>query len=55
MREMTCRQCGATVTAKDDKALVNAVKAHFRKKHSLLPVTDAVIADTVKKDAKTVK
>ena len=55
MREMTCKQCGATVTAKNDKALANAVKAHFREKHVLLPVTDAVIADTVKKNAKTVK
>ena len=55
MREVTCKQCGATVEAKDDKALANAVEAHFRKKHPLLPVTDSVIADTVKKSAKTVK
>ena len=55
MREITCKQCGATVTAKDDKALVNAVKAHFKKEHVLLPVTDGAIADTVKKDAHTVK
>ena len=55
MREMVCKQCGETVTAKDDKALVRAAKAHFKKKHFLLPVTDAEIADTVKKSAKTVK
>ena len=55
MREMTCKQCGATVTAKDDKALVNAVKAHFKKEHFLLPVTGAAIAENVKRNAKTVK
>ena len=55
MREMKCKQCGETVTAKDDKALVKAAKAHFKKEHPLLPVTDAQIAEVVKKDAKTVK
>ena len=55
MREMKCKQCSETVTAKDDKALVKAAKAHFKKEHSLLPVTDAQIEATVKANAKTVK
>ena len=55
MREIKCKQCGDKVTAKDDAALIKAVKAHFNKEHFLLPVTDAKIAAVVKKDAKTVK
>ena len=55
MRELKCKRCDETVTAKDDKELIKMVKAHFKKEHSLLPVTDAMIADNVKKNAKTVK
>ena len=55
MLEMKCKQCGETVTAKDEKALITAVKAHFKKQHPFLPVTDERIEAAVKQDAKPVK
>ena len=51
MRKITCKQCGKAMTAKTDAALVKAVKAHFSKAHSFLPVSDAMIKSTVQRDA----
>ena len=47
MRTMECGQCGQTVTADDDEALVKAAKRHFAEEHSFLPVTEAQIRETV--------
>ena len=55
MLEMKCKQCSETVTAKDEKALITAVKAHFKKQHPFLPVSDGRIAAAVKQSAKKVK
>ena len=52
---MKCKQCSETVAAKDEQALIKAVKAHFKKEHSFLPVSDGMIEAAVKKDAKKVK
>ena len=51
MRKMTCKQCGKTVTAKNDAALFKAAKAHFAKAHKGLPVSDAMLKSAVKRDA----
>ena len=50
-RTMTCKQCGATVTAADDEALFEAAKAHFKEKHRFLPVTDDKIRAAVAEGA----
>ena len=55
MLQMKCKQCGESMTAKDQNAMVKAVKAHFKKEHTFLPVSDSMIEAAVKKDAKTVK
>ena len=55
MLEMKCKQCGKELTAKNESAMIKATKAHFKTEHALLPVSDAMIEDSVKKNAKTVR
>ena len=55
MLQMKCKQCSESMTAKDQNAMIKAAKAHFKKEHSFLPVSDAQIEAAVKNDAKTVK
>ena len=50
-RQLTCKQCGDTVVAEDDEALVAAAKEHFATKHKFLPVTEAKIREQVAESA----
>jgi predicted small metal-binding protein len=44
---MTCKQCGASLTADDDEALVAAAQEHFVETHKFLPVSEHKIRETV--------
>lgn len=46
-RTMSCGQCGATLTANDDEALVAAAQEHFKEKHASLPVSEDKVRATV--------
>ena len=46
-RKMTCKQCGESITAADEAALLQAAKKHFHEKHKFLPVTEDRIREQV--------